>query len=158
MDPDWVVMGFEYEDNCVTKEDLEDIKRQAEAAPKSHGLKYFYMSNHYWNLYCDQRAGYHWFYLSGKDVQYCTCGLKVPKDSEVETSLGHRNLPSFEGITTIFINSWWWQPSKEVYEYGAHCQSCAKGSLRNLSKEEVHLWMENHKEDCPESDKLKGLS
>ena len=151
-------MNFKYEDNRVTKEDLEDIKRRAKAAPKTHGMKYFYMGNHYGNLYYDQQAGYHWFYLGGPNEDHCTCGLIVPKGSRVETSLGHRNLPSFEGTTNIFINSWEYRSAKEVYEYGAYCQSCGKGSLRNLSKEEVHKWMKDHKEDCRGRDKLKGLS
>jgi hypothetical protein len=151
-------MSENYEDNRVTQEDLAKIKKQAKAAPKNHGLKYFYMNNHYGNLYSDQQAGYHWFYLSSANEAHCTCGLIVSKGSKIETSIGHKNLPSFEGLTTIFISSREFRPSKEVYENGAFCQNCQKGSLRNLSKEEVNRWIENHKEECTPDGTLEDKS
>jgi len=151
-------MSGNYENSLVTQKDLMDIKKQAKAAPRNHRLKYFYMNNHYGNLYSDQQAGYHWFYLSSTNESHCTCGLIVPKDSKVETSLGHKNLPSFEGLTTVFINSREFRSSKNVYENGAFCQNCKKVSLRNLSKEEVCQWIENHKEECTPDATLKDKS
>lgn len=151
-------MSSDYQNNRVTQKHLTDIKKQAKAAPRNHGLKYFYMNNHYGNLYSDQQAGYHWFYLSSPNETHCTCGLIVPKDSKIETSLGHRNLPSFEGLTTIFIISREFRASKNVYENGAFCQNCQKGSLRNLSKEEACQWIESHKEDCTHNLILKDNS
>ena len=48
--PDWVVMSFEYIDNQVSKEKLAEIDLEAKDSPKAHGLKFFYMRNHYSNL------------------------------------------------------------------------------------------------------------
>ncbi len=143
-----VKVSYEYFENQVADDFLEKIEAKAKSSPKSHAMKFFYMKNHYSNLYDYQKSGYHWFYLSGDGKQYCTCGLVVPKGSKVETSLGHRNLPSFEGTTNIFINSWEYRSAKEVYEYGAYCQICKKGSLRNLTKIEVQAWIASHKEGC----------
>ena len=151
-------MSYEYFENQVADNYLEKIEAEAKVSPKSHAMKYFYMKNHYSNLYGYQKSGYHWFYLSGNGEQYCTCGLVVPAGSKVETSLGHRDLPNFEGVAYVFINCCDFDPSLPANQFGAFCQSCEKGSLRNLSKEEVNLWIENHKEDCLERDKLKGLS
>ena len=151
-------MSFKYEENRVTKEKLEDIKRQAKEAPRKQGMRFWYMINHYGNLYYDQQAGYHWFYLGGSNEVHCTCGLTVPRGSKVESSMGHRNLPSFEGVTYVFINCWEYRSDKEINEYGAYCQLCKKGSLRNLTKAEVEAWIASHKEDCQERDKLRVLS
>ena len=151
-------MSYEYFENQVADDFLEKIEAEAKASPKSHAMKFFYMKNHYSHLYDYQRSGYHWFYLSGDAKQYCTCGLVVPNGSKVETSLGHRELPSFEGITYVFINRCDFDPSLPAYQFGAYCQLCGKGSLRNLLKKEVEEWISSHKEDCLERDKLRGLS
>ena len=151
-------MCFKYEDNRVTQEKLEDIKRRAKEAPKSQGMRFWYMSNHYGNLYFDQQAGYHWYYLSSVGLNHCTCGLVVARGTRVEAALGHRNLPSFQGTTPIFINCMEYRPDLEIDHYGAYCQLCKTGSLRNLTKDEVEKWIDDHKSDCFGSDKLKGLS
>ena len=153
--PDRVVMSIRYENNLVTRELLDLLAEEAKAAPKSHGLKYFYMRNHYFNLWDYQQSGYHWFYQSGSDEHHCTCGLVVPKGSKVETSFGHRELPSLEGVVEVFINYCNFDPSLEAYLFGAYCQLCGKGSLRNLLKKEVADWIKFHKEDCPERDKSR---
>jgi hypothetical protein len=141
-------MSFKYIDNQVSSSFMAEIEAEAKAAPKSHGLKYFYMRNHYSNLYEYQQIGYHWFYLSGSDEKHCTCGLTVAKDAKVETSLGHLELPSFEGVANVFINYCNFDSSLESYQYGAFCQTCGKGSLRNLLKKEATQWISDHKEDC----------
>ena len=146
--PDKVVMTIRYENNLVTSEFLESIAKEGKSAPKSHCLKYFYMRNHYFNLRGYQQSGYHWFYLSGTDEHHCTCGLVVPKRSKVETSFGHRELPSLEGVVEVFINYRNFDPSLDAYQFGAYCQLCGKGSLRNLLKKEVDDWIRLHKEDC----------
>ena len=153
-----VKVSYKYFENQVADDFLEKIEAEAKASPKNHAMKFFYMKNHYSNLHGYQQSGYHWFYLSGAGKHYCTCGLEVPQGSKVETSLGHRELPSFEGITNVFINCCNFDPSLAAYEYGAYCQLCGKGSLRNLLKKDVDEWIKVHKEDCPERDKLKGLS
>ena len=153
-----VKVSYKYFENQVADDYLEKIEAEAKASPKNHAMKFFYMKNHYSNLYGYQQSGYHWFYLSGEGKHYCTCGLEVPQGSKVETSLGHRELPSFEGIANVFINCCNFDPSLAAYEYGAYCQLCGKGSLRNLLKKDVDEWIKVHKEDCPERDKLKGLS
>lgn len=151
-------MSVKYENNLVTKEFWDSLEAEAMAAPKSHGLKYFYMRNHYSNLRGYQQSGYHWFYLSGPDENHCTCGLVVPKGSKVETSFGHRELPSEEGIAEVFINYCNFDPSLEAYQFGAYCQLCGKGSLKNLLKKEATDWICIHKEDCPERDKSRANS
>ena len=151
-------MSYEYFENQVADDFLEKIEAEAKASPKSHAMKFFYMKNHYSHLYDYQRSEYHWFYLSGDAKHYCTCGLVVPKGSKVETSLGHRVLPSFEGVTYVFINCCDFDPSLPAYQFGAYCQLCGKGSLRNLLKKNVDEWISSHIEDCLEIDKLKGLS
>ena len=153
-----VKVSYKYFENQVADNFLEKIEAEAKASPKNHAMKFFYMKNHYSNLYGYQQSGYHWFYLSGEGKHYCTCGLEVPQGSKVETSLGHRELPSFEGIANVFINCCNFDPSLAAYEFGAYCQLCGKGSLRNLLKKDVDEWIKVHKEDCPERDKLKGLS
>lgn len=153
-----VIMSFKYIENRVEDNYLEKIEAEAKVSPKNHAMKFFYMKNHYSNLYGYQKSGYHWFYLSGDGEQYCTCGLAVPKGSKVETSLGHRELPSFEGVAYVFINCCNFDPSLPAYKFGAYCQLCGEGSLRNLLKKEVDEWISSHKEDCLERDKLKGLS
>ena len=147
-------MSFKYIENRVTREQMEEIKRRAKKSPKSHGFKFWMMRNHYGNLREYQQVGFHWFYLGGSSDVHCTCGLTVPRKSRVENVLGHRNLPSFEGVTYVFINSWEWRPDIEDYEYGAYCQLCKKGSLRNLSQDEVHKWITDHLMDCSERDKM----
>ena len=153
-----VKVSYKYFENQVADDYLEKIEAEAKASPKNHAMKFFYMKNHYSNLYGYQQSGYHWFYLSGEGKHYCTCGLEVPHGSKVEASLGHRELPSFEGIANVFINCCNFDPSLAAYEFGAYCQLCGKGSLRNLLKKDVDEWIKVHKEDCPERDKLKGLS
>ena len=141
-------MSIRYENIRVTSEFLDSISEEAKAAPKSHGLKYFYMRNHYSNLREYQEFGIHWFYLTGLDKRFCTCGLTVEMDAQVETSLGHRDLPGAKENTFVFICSFDWDPKRQAYRFGAFCQSCMKGSLRNLSKEDVAVWIAEHKEDC----------
>ena len=153
-----VKVSYKYFENQVADDYLEKIEAEAKASPKNHAMKFFYMKNHYSNLYGYQKSGYHWFYLSGEGKHYCTCGLEVPQGSKVESSLGHRKLPSFESVVNVFINCCNFDPSLAAYEYGAYCQLCGKGSLRNLLKKDVDEWIKVHKEDCPERDKLKGLS
>ncbi len=153
-----VKVSYEYFENQVADDFLEKIEAEVKASPKSHAMKFFYMKNHYSYLYDYQRSGYHWFYLSGDGKHYCTCGLVVPEGSKVETSLGHRELPSFKGIAHVFINNCDFDPSLPAYQFGGYCQLCGKGSLRNLLKKEVDEWISSHKEVCPERDKLKGLS
>ena len=153
-----VIMSFKYIENRVEDNYLEKIEAEAKVSPKNHAMKFFYMKNHYSNLYGYQQSGYHWFYLSGEGKHYCTCGLEVPQGSKVESSLGHRELPSFEGIANVFINCCNFDPSLPAYQFGAYCQLCGKSSLRNLLKKDVDEWIKVHKEDCPERDKLKGLS
>ncbi len=154
----WVKVSYEYFENQVEDNYLEKIDAEARVSPKSHAMKFFYMKNHYSNLYGYQKSGYHWFYLSGNGDQYCTCGLVVPTGSKVETSLGHRELPSFEGVAYVYINCCDFDPSLPAYQFGAYCQLCGKGSLRNLLKKEVEEWISSHKEDCLERDKLNSLS
>ena len=156
--PDWVVMSFEYIDNQLSREKLAEIDQEAKNSPKSHGMKFFYMRNHYSNLREYQQFGIHWFYLAGEGKKFCTCGLTVEADAKVETSLGHREIPGAKEVTFVFISCFDWDPKQQAYRLGAYCQLCKKGSLRNLSKEEVTGWIACHKEDCPERDKYKVLS
>ena len=141
-------MSFEYIHNQVSKEKLAQIDKDAKDSPKSHSFKFFYMRNHYSNLREYQEFGIHWFYLTGQDKRFCTCGLTVEMDAQVETSLGHRDLPGAQENTFVFINCFDWDPKRQAYRFGAFCQNCMKGSLRNLSKEEVDSWIAEHKVTC----------
>ena len=72
-------------------------------------------------------------------------------DAQVKTSLGHLDLPGAKESTFVFISCFDWDPKRQTYRFGAFCQNCLKGSLRNLSKEDVAVWIAGHKEDCAEN-------
>jgi len=161
-----------YVDVTVSKELLERLEKDKQEAVGQARYGRFKAWLHYANLASWQGQGWHVNYLNymGKEL-HCTCGLSIPIDAEpeaeevkgvhldrVQRAYGHRNLPTFEGVTIAFIVDYEWRSELGDYWYQAFCQGC--GELSQIcppasAKEFVRAHNENCFSDTLKNDLLK---
>ena len=141
-------MYITYNNNRVTQDALSEIKKVINKFPETISLKYWYKTSGLEELYKYQQSGYHKFYRGNIGLRYCTCGLVVERGNSVEQTFGHRNLPSFDGTTPIFINFMEHQSESDSEVFGAYCQECKTESSRDFTKDGIEIWIQEHKRIC----------
>ena len=151
-----------YEKVFVSEELLVRLKKDQD---KAEGMaKYWRFKNwlHYANLKSWQNQGWHFNYLdSGNELRnICTCGLSVHIDDEpevdgfaqlnldrVQSTRGHRNLPSLEGVCVAFIYDFKFIEVENTYFYTALCQACGDFTELLPGKAAV-VFVDEHNEGC----------
>ena len=140
-------------------ERLERAKQEAEGMAKYWRFKAWL---HYANLKRWQDQGWHFNYLdSGNELRHiCTCGLSVQIDDEpdvvgldllkldaVQSTKGHRNLPSFAGACVAFIYDYKLMEVEDEYFYTALCQVC-RSYTELLPGNEADAFVDRHNSIC----------
>jgi hypothetical protein len=150
-----------YADVFVSKELLEKLKREQDAAPKNQRYGRFKAWLHYANLKSWQGQGWHFNYLNYMGTEHhCTCGLIVPVDAKpeftelsaldldsVQRARGHRRLPQLAGESVAFIYDYKWMEEKGVYYYKALCQICA-AHTGLLPGDDADDFVDGHNRNC----------
>ena len=151
-----------YKDVRVSERLLDRLKREQDEAEGMAKYGRFKAWLHYANLKRWQDQGWHLNYLdSGNERRHiCTCGLSVHIDDEpevsgfeqlnldlVQSTRGHRNLPSLDGVCVAFIYDFKLMEVEDEYFYTALCQSC--GSYTELLPGgEADAFVDRHNQAC----------
>ena len=161
-----------YEKVFVSEELLVRLKKDQD---KAEGMaKYWRFKNwlHYANLKSWQDQGWHLNYLdNGNELRHiCTCGLSVHIDDEpevdgfaqlnldrVQSTRGHRNLPSLDGVCVAFIYDFKFMEEEDTYFYTALCQACGDFT-ELLPGKAADAFVDEHNQKCMSvpSSKVKG--
>ena len=138
-----------YINNAVTDGEIARLERIFQQAPKEGKYGRFMALRHYRNLRRWRNQGYHFHYLSGAKEYFCTCGLALMKEGkgapairipllvadrvieefkpdDLQSYLGHRNLPSGRGLTAAILTKFRWSETDGDYRWGAFCQVCGE--------------------------------
>ena len=172
-----VMFAIRYEKNIVTDTEVSQRQRALDLAPKERKIGRWMALNHFGRLQSWQHQGYHCHYLSGTNEYHCTCGLVILKEGsgepalkisglvadrvlnelkpdEVQSHLGHRNLPSGRGLTAALLTNFLWVEKERVYKWRGFCQVC--GSMfREEPKDSAWSFVDSHNKSCKKS--LKNL-
>ncbi len=112
----------------------------------------------------DQRAKYHWGYLSGQGMTHCTCGLIFDSTNPAiaselsypEANLdlhpivfvkGHRQLPSCKGHAISLIVKLSNHLQGSDYLATALCQGCRK-VIQEVNLKEAQEFVHEHEQSC----------
>ena len=172
-----VMFAIRYEKNIVTDADVSQRQRALDLAPTERKIGRWMALNHYGRLQSWQHQGYHCHYLSGPNEYHCTCGLVLLKEGtgeravrismlvgdrvldefkpdEVQSHLGHRNLPSGRGLTAALLTDFLWVEEEGVYRWSGFCQVC--GSIFQVEpKDSAWSFVDSHNKSCKR--RLKNL-
>jgi len=153
----------------VSDELLARLKREQDEAEGMAKYGRFKAWLHYANLKRWQDQGWHFNYLdSGNERSHiCTCGLSVHIDDEpevsgfeelkldpVQSTRGHRNLPSLERVCVAFIYDYKLMEVEDEYFYTAVCQSCGSYT-KLLPGGEADAFVDRHNQACMSVGKSK---
>jgi hypothetical protein len=164
-------MFISYQDVKVSANSLARLKRAMDESEKEKKYSRYRAWAHYANLDRWQRQGHHFFYASGAEGSYCTCGLVAGKkankgavraqvvDRSVAKSLahlklepihlvtGHVNLPSLRGKTVALIVNFKWEEDLGDYLWDIICQKCAGFELQ-ISQADAQAFVKSHNARC----------
>ncbi len=164
-------MFITYRNVRISAETLDRLKRAMDEAEKEEKYYRYKVWLHYANLDMWQRQGHHFFYASGAEGSYCTCGLIAGKkatkgairassiDERVAQSLAdlnlkpiylvtdHVNLPSLRGRTVALIVDVTWHEDLWEYLLDVICQKCAGFELQILQGD-AHAFVKSHNARC----------
>jgi hypothetical protein len=146
----------------VSEQLLAHLKKDQDKAEGMAKYGRFKTWLHYANLKRWQDQGWHFNYLdSGNELTHiCTCGLSVHIDDEpevsgfdqlkldlVQSTRGHRNLPSLEGVCVAFIYNFKLMEVEDEYFYTALCQAC-RSYTELLPGNEADAFVDRHNQAC----------
>jgi len=160
-----------YEAVVVTDAKLEQLKAAQNAA---EGMQRYYRFKawlHYANLNRWQGQGHHFQYLSSQGAIHCTCGLTIYNDgreadalavrisdevatklehlnlSDLQKTLGHKNLPSLQGRTIAITVDYVWVEERDIYLWTVICQGCGAHEVEVLGPE-AQVFEDAHNASC----------
>jgi hypothetical protein len=160
-----------YENVTVTEAQLNRLKADQYAA---EGMQKYYRFKawlHYANLNRWQGQRHHFQYLSSQGAIHCTCGLTIYNDgreadavavriseevaaklehlnlSDLQMTLGHKNLPSLQGRTIAITVDYVWVEERDIYLWTVICQGCGAHEVEVLGSD-AQVFEDWHNKSC----------